>query len=301
MARQTKKTNKNQTRNSLDFSQPWELSDVVLLVEGYRFHVHRSILGMWSPVFSRMFASEFKEKTAKEIPLPRKKASEIHEMLLVIYPTSSKHIDECNFFFLLNFAREYMMTKLTEKCEDYLIDSLEKPQQQSVCYYGPRAVPPIISCRQPCLDLLEIAQEYELETLQATCVEKAQNITFGQLKEHKMYPKINFSNYRKIVEGRMEILGKELRNRESQVSSLKSASESIKSLASKALKDFEKVVSLLVLRSPKNYDWQEVNSYSLEEKIAYLSAAPVSFLCDHLSELHCTLDNLNQKVRNLTD
>ena len=40
---------------SLDFSKPWELSDVVLVVEGDKFHVHRCILGMWSEVFSTMF------------------------------------------------------------------------------------------------------------------------------------------------------------------------------------------------------------------------------------------------------
>ena len=35
---------------SLDFSKPWELSDVLLVVEEERFHVHRCILGMWSEV-----------------------------------------------------------------------------------------------------------------------------------------------------------------------------------------------------------------------------------------------------------
>ena len=50
---------------SLDFSQPWQLSDVVLVVEGERFNVHRNILGMWSEVFATMFTAQFREKTAK--------------------------------------------------------------------------------------------------------------------------------------------------------------------------------------------------------------------------------------------
>ena len=86
-----------------------------------RFHVHRCILGMWSEVFSKMFTAQFKEKTAEEVPLPGKKSVEIREMLLVIYPTSTKLIGESNCSFLLDLAKEYMMTKITEKCEIYLI------------------------------------------------------------------------------------------------------------------------------------------------------------------------------------
>ena len=85
--------------DSLDFSQPWQFSDVVLVVEEDRFHVHRNILGMWSKVFTTMFTSQFREKTAEEVPLPGKKSAEIKEMLLVIYPTSAKPIDESNYTF----------------------------------------------------------------------------------------------------------------------------------------------------------------------------------------------------------
>ena len=70
--------------DSLDFSKPWQFSDVVLVVEEDRFHVHRNILGMWSEVFTTMFTAEFKEKTARDVPLPGKKSSHIKEMLLVI-------------------------------------------------------------------------------------------------------------------------------------------------------------------------------------------------------------------------
>ena len=45
-----------------DFSKPWMYSDVALNVEGQMFHVHRFALAMWSPVFKKMFTSEFKEK-----------------------------------------------------------------------------------------------------------------------------------------------------------------------------------------------------------------------------------------------
>ena len=110
------------TRDSLDFSKLWQFSDAVLAVEGDTFQVHRNILGMWSPIFTMMFAAG----TANLFPLSGKKSAEIKEMLLIIYIP----IDETNYAFLLDLAKEYMMMKLTEKCENYLILSLEKRVSQ---------------------------------------------------------------------------------------------------------------------------------------------------------------------------
>ena len=45
-----------QTKGSQpDFSVPWHLSDVVLVVEDKKFYVHKGTLSMWSPVFEKMF------------------------------------------------------------------------------------------------------------------------------------------------------------------------------------------------------------------------------------------------------
>lgn len=186
-------------KDLVDFSQPWELSDVVLVVEESRFHVHRCILAIWSTVFSRMFQSEFKERATNEIPLPGKKADEVKELLLVIYPTSSKSIDARNYPFLLDFAREYMMAKVTKKCEDFLLSNVS--MYPSVLHDGKATLPVTLP---DCLDLLAIAQEYELEALQSACVKEAQNLSLREFKSHKTYDKINFSTYRKIVEGKIE-------------------------------------------------------------------------------------------------
>ena len=191
---------------SLDFSQPWEHSNVVVVVQEDRFHVHRCILGMWSEVFTTMFTSQFKEKTAKEIPLPGKKSAEIKEMLLVIYPTSAKPICESNYAFLLDLAKEYMMAKLTEKCETYLMDRLF-PTLGGLSL-GRR--------KDYCLELLEIAQNYGLNRLQTASIEEAKKMEFKDLKNHNMYEKISSSNYRKIVEGMFEIYERKLAGRESK-------------------------------------------------------------------------------------
>ena len=67
------------------FSQPWEDSDVILVVENEKFHVHRLILSLNSPVFKAMFKSQFKEATTNEIPLPGKNASGVLDFLKIIY------------------------------------------------------------------------------------------------------------------------------------------------------------------------------------------------------------------------
>ena len=72
-----------------DFSQPWHFSDVVLSVEEAKFHVHKSTLSMWSPVFEKMFTADFAEKNAKEIELPGKKAGELEVLLNVVYTHGS--------------------------------------------------------------------------------------------------------------------------------------------------------------------------------------------------------------------
>ena len=192
--------------NSLDFSEPWILSDVVLVVEEERLHVHRDILMMWSEVFTTMFTSQFKEKTAEEVPLPGKKSAEIKEMLLVIYPTSEKTINKDNYAFLLDLAKEYMMAKLTEKCETFLMYGSQKP-------YGLPENAPLCTAFLDCLDLLDIAQNYGLERLQMACIKQAKDVSLKKLRNHQMYKneKITFSNYRKIVEGRMKRLENKLR------------------------------------------------------------------------------------------
>ena len=275
--------NQASTEDMLDFYQPWELSDVVLVVEEERFHVHRSILGMWSPVFSKMFTAQFKEKTAEEVPLPGKKASEIKEMLLVIYSTSAKPIDDGNYLFLLELAKEYMMTKLTKKCEIYLEDRLEKSL--------------FFSASNHCLRVLDIAQAYELERLQTACNNRAKSMDIEDLKRHDMYNNISFPNYRAIVEGMIERMKEELRRSKDNVSRLTSNSEKIKtkykSTASDALKQLEEIISLVVFRicMSDNSSGRQTAS-GTDEKLNYIKRSDGEF-----KNLHGPLTVLRDKLK----
>ena len=184
--------------DSLDFSKPWQFSDVVLVVEGDRFHVHRNILGMWSEVFTTMFTSEFKEKTARDVPLPGKISSQIKEMLLVIYPTSAKPINQENYGFLLDLAKEYMMANLTRKCEMFLMNVLEKfPHGPTRNALG-------------CLDILGTAHHYGLGVLESACIEKAKGLSLNSLRRDGW--KIPIATREVILQGRIQMLEERARH-----------------------------------------------------------------------------------------
>ena len=136
---------------SPDFSQPWKLSDVVLVVEEERFHVYRAMLAFWSPVFEKMFTSEFQEKDKNEIPLPGKIASEIKEILSLIYPSVKvRPITEENCCFLVKLAHEYQMEAIVTRCEDIMVDNVNR---------GKSKVKP----QKSVVENLVFAQTYDLE------------------------------------------------------------------------------------------------------------------------------------------
>ena len=102
------------------FSQPLNFSDLELVVERRSFHVHKAILAHWSPVFRAMLTSDFKERSANRISLPKKRACDVLELLQVLYPPE-KPIDCQNVETILRLAREYQIQSLTNRCEKFLL------------------------------------------------------------------------------------------------------------------------------------------------------------------------------------
>ena len=151
-----------------DFLEPWKLSDLVLVVEEQKFHVHRGILAFWSPVFEKMFTSEFKEKNEDEIPLPGKKAREIQTLLLMMYPSvEEKQVTKANCYFLFELAHEYQIESIARKCEVQMASMVKRRMENDV------------------LDMLTYGQKYELKTLISTCIYEARGLTLMQLKKHR--------------------------------------------------------------------------------------------------------------------
>ena len=151
---------------------------------GGKFHVHRSTLAMWSPVFEKMFTSDFKEKQLDEVPLPEKKASEIREMLLVMY-VKTKPVTEDNVFFLLDLAQEYQMDQLRHLCEECLIGKTTKAE----------AIP-----------FLVLAQRYGLDRLAEECITFGANLSLQEIQNHESCSHLSQTFRLRLAEGRVRVL-----------------------------------------------------------------------------------------------
>ena len=83
-------TSKTARSDSEDpFYLPHCESDVTLVVEDKKLHVHKAVLSLHSPVFGAMFTANFAEKDFKEIELPGKKYDVMLQFLLMMYPVHS--------------------------------------------------------------------------------------------------------------------------------------------------------------------------------------------------------------------
>ena len=246
-----------------DFSQPWEQSDLVLLVEGQRLHVHRLILSMSSPVFKKMFYEDLKEKTEQEIPLPDKKFLEVREMLLMIYPTTQKSVNESNCYFLLALAHEYQISTVIDKCERCLLEALKSKQGSDI------------------LDMLFVAQKHSFENVLDECIKKTETLSFEEMTQHPKYKQIEPLFQRKMIELQWRNVVQE--------------NHRLKELANEAVGKWESIVFMVgnhiisgtdkvnftvgdALRSVKEDDRNPLNSWSM----AY---EPLRILGNNLCEI----------------
>ncbi|WAR17348.1 BAT38-like protein [Mya arenaria] len=79
------------------------------------------VLALCSPVFRRMFESDFRERTAEWITLPGKTYKEFTDFLLCLYPDTQKSLTDDTVFSVFHLADEYQVEILQRKCEDYLM------------------------------------------------------------------------------------------------------------------------------------------------------------------------------------
>jgi len=129
----------------------------------------------------------FKEKNMYEIPLPDKKASEIKELLLIIYPTVSetgwKSVTNENCYFLVELADEYQMDAIKQRCEDFLVEEVSRSSGNEFLVH------------------LTLAQTHKLDELVETIIDKASWLSLDDFKSHEMYDKMEPHIYKQIVEG----------------------------------------------------------------------------------------------------
>ena len=179
------------------FSRPWKSSDLILQVADRKFHVHRAVLMVCSPVFEAMLSSEFKEKAAKKIPLPGKDATEIEQMLQGIYPDQDLWISKENCLFLLKLSTEYQIDRLKTRCEEYL---------SYWCEHGINI--------DEAMEVIIVSQKYSVEEwIVKRCVGQFVSQTdkkWVQLQKHKRFSELEPSMVKHITEERMDYLERRL-------------------------------------------------------------------------------------------
>nr|XP_022307716.1 uncharacterized protein LOC111113718 [Crassostrea virginica] len=91
-------------------------TDVTLMVEEKPLHLNRKWLSENSPVFKKMFESDFEEKHAEVIPLPGKKLKDFKLFLNSFYfPPFTPPITEETVLDILPLADEYQVQHVIEK------------------------------------------------------------------------------------------------------------------------------------------------------------------------------------------
>lgn len=182
----------SQIESKTPFSQPWRSSNLVLVVEGREFHVHRDVLIVCSPVFEAMLSSNFKEKSAIEIPLPEKKADEIEQLLRAIYPDRELKITKDNCLFLLTLSFEYQIDLLKARCENY------------ICTWCNKAM-----TKDEAIEVIVLSQKYPLnnKTVQG-CITRfvSQEMSWENLKKHRLFSELEPENAQWLIEERVKYL-----------------------------------------------------------------------------------------------
>ncbi|XP_066919853.1 BTB and MATH domain-containing protein 38-like [Clytia hemisphaerica] len=165
-----------------NFAEPWNNSDAVILVENEPLHVHKAILSMCSPVFRTMLSSDFKEGNSSEIRLPGKKKDKIKEMLHNIYPFPTHITDDTDVSSLLQLSREYQIDPLGKRVEENLLR------------------------KQSSVDLLLLAQEFQLKKVVDKCTITLSRMSFQDIRHHPHYDQIETENVVHILQGHLKFL-----------------------------------------------------------------------------------------------
>ncbi|KAK7116044.1 kelch repeat and BTB domain-containing protein 4-like isoform X1 [Littorina saxatilis] len=109
-----------------EFEIQEDVSDVTFVVEGRELHFCKSFLKASSPVFDRMFSSDFKEKNKRVIPLPGKKIKQMDVFLQQLHPVHSwKQITDDQLDTILSLADEYQVEHIRHKCQTYIETQLD--------------------------------------------------------------------------------------------------------------------------------------------------------------------------------
>ena len=107
---------------STKYTEAWEDSDIVFVVEEQLFHCHYAVLKFNSPVFSAMFNGNFREEMNKPVPLPGKEKDAFAVFLDLLYPIMERYppVKYETLLKVLQYSGEYQ-TKSVQKHVDHML------------------------------------------------------------------------------------------------------------------------------------------------------------------------------------
>uniref|UniRef100_A0A0N4ZQY7 BTB domain-containing protein n=1 Tax=Parastrongyloides trichosuri TaxID=131310 RepID=A0A0N4ZQY7_PARTI len=106
-----------------DFTKSENLpSEAKFIIDGIDIYANKDYLSLYSPVFKKMFNSNFAESNMKEIPLNQICIGDFIELLEVIYPCH-KGITEESVESLLILGDMFDISYVMEKCEQFLVST----------------------------------------------------------------------------------------------------------------------------------------------------------------------------------
>ena len=248
---------------------------------------------VFARVLEKMSTSEFQEIDSNEISLPGKSSTEVRELLLMIYPsTSEKQITDENCYFLVKLAHEYQVDAIVQKCEDVLVESLKtKPKDGT-------------------LSVLIFAQTYELEKLRQASVNQAHNLKLEELKSNEMYDQIQPENLREIMGGIITRLQRELaksqRTSEKRKKKIDAVIRSNEDVKEWALQDVNAIAEFLAEHVQSKHNFAYIGSLDTDNYISALrkdvrdqrckcgaqKCSSLSYTADYLTELKTRLESL---------
>ncbi|XP_041374543.1 uncharacterized protein LOC121387477 isoform X1 [Gigantopelta aegis] len=125
----SKSAKMSDSNDTYDFTKAKSYTDLVLRVDGQCLHVSRSVLMMASPVFEKMFESDFCEKSKDIIDLPHKNFDDVHSLLQLLVPGCNR--TKLTYDVALKvypLAHEYQMDDVKSSCVDVLVTAMDKRQ-----------------------------------------------------------------------------------------------------------------------------------------------------------------------------
>lgn len=171
------------------FEKDWDFSDLVLIANKKRYHVHKAVISMWSPALKCKIL-ELGENKEFELDCGFMTDDDVVQLLQTIYPPN-KAITEDSCERLVPIANLFQMFELLRRCEDFLIKN-----------------------KTPTLMLLVFAQEQNLSKLLSKCIDYCSKQPIEELKRTLSYEKIAPQNLCTLLQVRCLKMEKKLKRSE---------------------------------------------------------------------------------------